>query len=253
MELLYIDFRMNLVRILVSTFLCLTFLSCFGQQARHAAKKGSNTGISGQYQQVNGNELLFLNKDETFVCIRNHFQKSDVVIPLCDTLGKGFWRLKNRFLILKNNDDFNKIDYAVLESEMKSKDSMYFKIVLPEEDALSYSNFKFSIITSPVYRQFAETGKREFSISNEQWKSVAFGFIIQNIAPNVYYGMKSYQRAYFKVFESYKPINNRANYFTIIVKNFNQCFYEAMDIDGEIIGVDNNTLLWRGNTYRKIE
>ena len=45
-------------------------------------------------------------------------------------------------------------------------------------------------------------------------------------------------------------------YFKIIlltVKNFNQCFYEAMDIGGEVIGIESNGLFWRGNTYRKVK
>lgn len=234
-------------KIFLSPFLLLVCLSCAGQRVRHTAE------ISGRYQKVNGNELLFLNDNKTFICVRNHVQKSDVVIPLCDTLAKGFWEQKEGFVILRNSNDFNKFDYAVQESEMPSGDSVYFKIVLPEEDALNYKNFKFSIITSPLSGQFIEADKPAFAISKKSWGDVTFGLVIRNIAPGADYGTKSYHRIYFNVFEDYKPGNSRSNLFTITVKNFNQCFYEAMDIGGEVIGVEANGLFWRGNTYRKMK
>jgi hypothetical protein len=37
------------------------------------------------------------------------------------------------------------------------------------------------------------------------------------------------------------------------VKNFNQCFYEAMDIGGEIVGIEGDSLFWRGNVYKKMK
>lgn len=241
MEHLYIK------KIFLSPFLLLVCLSCAGQRVRHTA------GISGRYQKVNGSELLFLNDNKTFICVRNHVQKSDVVVPLCDTLAKGFWEQKEGFVTLRNSNDFNKIDYAVQESETSSGDSVYFKMVLPEEDALNYKNFKFSIITSPLSGQFIEADEPAFAISKKSWGDVTFGLVIRNIAPGADYGMKSYHRIYFNVFEDYKPRNSRSNLFTITVKNFNQCFYEAMDIGGEVIGVEGNGLFWRGNTYRKIK
>jgi hypothetical protein len=241
MEHLYIN------KIFLSTFLFLLCLSCAGQHVKNTA------AISGRYQNVNGSELLFLNDNKTFVCIRNHVQKSDVVVPFCDTLAKGFWEQKEGFVTLKNSNDFNKMDYAVEESEMASGDSVYFKIILPGEDALYYRNFKFSIITSPLIGQFIEADKPEFAISKKSWGDVTFGLVIRNIAPNSDYGVKSYQRIYFNVFENYRPRNSRSNLFTITVKNFNQCFYEAMDIGGEVIGIESNGLFWRGNTYRKVK
>ncbi|SKC95302.1 hypothetical protein SAMN05660461_0332 [Chitinophaga ginsengisegetis] len=234
-------------KIFLSTFLFLLCLSSTGQRVKNP------TLISGRYQKVNGKELLFLNDNKTFLCIRNQVQKPDVIVPLCDTLAKGFWEQRAGFVILKNSNDFNKMDYAIEESEMSSGDSVYFKIILPEEDALNYSNFKFSIITSPLTGQFIEAGKPEFAISKKSWGDVTFGLVIRNIAPGSDYGTKSYHRIYFNVFEDYRPRNSRFNLFTITIKNFNQCFYEAMDIGGEVIGIESNGLFWRGNTYRKVK
>jgi hypothetical protein len=235
-------------KIILSPFILLMCLSCAGQRVKHTLPE-----LSGRYQKVNGNEQLFLNADKTFLCIRNHVQKSDVVVPLCDTLAKGFWEQKEGFVTLRNSNDFNKMEYAVLESEIPSGDSVYFKIVLPEEDALNYKNFKFSIITSPLSGQLIEADEPAFARSKKSWGDVTFGLTIRNIAPNSDYGVKSYQRIYFNVFEDYRPRNRRSNLFTITVKNFNQCFYEAMDIGGEVIAIETNGLFWRGNTYKKIK
>ncbi|RAJ83451.1 hypothetical protein CLV59_103419 [Chitinophaga dinghuensis] len=248
---LFIHFRESIVKLFVCIILCFTFLSCFSQQIIYPSGGNPDVGVSGRYQKVNGDEILLFNSDGAFICLRNHIQKSDVVIPLCDTLSKGFWSLKDGFILLKNRNGFNDVKYSIIESTMGSQDSVYFKIILPEEDAFSYNNFKFSIVTSPIYRQFVKSGKSELAISKKQWGNMAFGLVIQNISPNVYYGMKSYQRVYFKIFESYKAIDGSKNCFTILVSGFNQCFYESMDIDNEVIGIDNNTLIWRGNIYKK--
>lgn len=171
---------------------------------------------------------------------------------MCDTLATGLWNQRKTFITLKNRQGFNRIEYSIVEAEMKSKDSLYFKVLLPEEDALDYRIFRFSIIPSPLYGQFQEFSKPEFAISNKMQGYVTFSFTIKNIAPNCDYGDKCYQRISFMVFENYRPKDTNANSFTITLNNFNQCFYEAMDVDGEIIGVEGDSLFWRGNIYRKV-
>jgi hypothetical protein len=250
MEHLYI--RKVYLRLFVSTLICLVFLSCASQKTKHMLKGSSHFKIAGRYQKSKGNEVFIFNADSTFIYLRNYIQKSDVVISLCDTLAKGFWKQRDGFITLKNNHTFNSIDYSIVETELQSKDSVYFKIVLPEEDALNYKNFKFSIIPSPLHGQFIETDKPEFAISKKSWGNVAFTLLVQNIAPNCNYGRKAYQRIYFDVFEGYRPKNNNSNCFTITLINFNQCFYEAMDVDGEVIGIESDDLFWSGSAYKKI-
>ena len=36
-------------------------------------------------------------------------------------------------------------------------------------------------------------------------------------------------------------------------EKFNQCFYEAMDVDGEVVGIEGDSIIWRGNVYKKIK
>lgn len=244
----YTNTKKMLLRLIICASFCLVFLSCVSQ------KIGDNPSLKmdGQYQKIKGNELLLLNDDKTFICLRNYVQKSDVVTPLCDMLATGVWNQRKTFITLKNSNNFNKIEYSILESELKSKDSIYFKIILPQEDALDYNIFKFSVVTSPMYGQYNESSKPEFAIA-KKGDVAAFNLSIKNIAPNCDFGTKCYQRIYFNVFEGYKPQNSSSNFFTITVKNFNQCFYEAMDVDGEIVGIEGDSLFWRGNVYKKIK
>lgn len=236
-----------LLRLIACASFCFVFLSCVSQ------KIGDNTlNMVGHYQKIKGNELLILNGNKSFFCLRNYIQKSDVVSPLCDTLAIGAWNQRKTFITLKNSNDFNKIQYSILESELNSKDSIYFKIVFPQEDALDYNIFKFAIVTSPMYGQYNESSKPEFAIARKG-DVMAFNFSIKNIAPNCDFGTKCYQRIYFNVFEGYRPERSSSNFFTITVKNFNQCFYGAMDVDGEVVGIEGDSLFWRGNIYKKIK
>ena len=171
-------------------FLSLTFLPCIGQKMK----------LAGKYQKVKGNELIILKDDNTIICLRNNFQKSDVVIPLCDTLATGFWNERKGFITLKNRKNFEKIDYSVVEGQTGSKDSLYFKIILPADDALNYKNFKFSIVTTPLYGKINESNKPEFAIKNKMQGVSIFGLVVQNLAPNCEAGVKCYQRIYFNVF-----------------------------------------------------
>ncbi len=237
-----------LLRLITCASFCLVFLSCVSQKV----KNSSHLKMAGQYQKIKGNELLILNDNNTFICLRNYLQKSDAIVPLCDTLATGVWNQRKTFITLKNSNSFNKIDYSILESELNSKDSVYFKIILPQEDALDYNIFKFSVVTSPMYGQYNESSKPEFAIA-KKGESLTFNLTIKNIAPNCDFGIKCYQRIYFNVFEGYKPQNSSSNFFTITVKNFNQCFYEAMDVDGEVMGIEDDSLFWRGSVYKKIK
>lgn len=244
----YINTKKMLLRLNICTIFCFALFSCFSQKIGNK----SSLKMAGKYQRVKGNELLLLNENKTFICLRNYVQKSDVVTPHCDTLANGIWNQRRTFITLRNNNNFNNIEYSVLETELKSKDSLYFKIVLPEEDALDYKIFKFSVITSPMYRKYNESNTPEFAIA-KKGEGLTFNLSIKNIAPNCDFGTKCYQRIYFNVFENYRLKNSSSNFFTIAIKNFNQCFYEAMDIDGEIIGFEGDSIFWRGGIYKKVK
>lgn len=240
------------LRLLTYIFIGLTFLTCTSQKSNHKLMNNAQIEMSGRYIKVNGTELLILNDDKSFLYLRNKFQKSDVVVPLCDTLAKGFWEMRNTFITLKNKNDFNKIDYSISESAIKNKDSIYIKIIFPKEDANSYKIFNYTLITSPMYGQIHESIKPEFAIL-AKGENIIYSLFMKNIAPNCDYGVKCYQRIYFKIFENYKPQSSSSNFFTITIKNFNQCFYEAMDINGEVIGIENHSLFWRESEYRLIK
>ncbi|WP_147323474.1 hypothetical protein [Chitinophaga silvatica] len=236
------------MKILALLLMGIILFSCAHQQVIYASK----FGIEGKYQKENGKELLIFNADKTFYCLRNYIPANDVLIPMCDTIASGIWNQRAGFIELHNKPDFNKINYSIVESLRGTKDSVYFRIILPKDDALDYKNFVFNLIPYSKYDQVLKINKPEFAIPNVRIPRINFGLSLQNIEPNVDFGKGNFQRTNFMIFENYQAKDNNANFFTITLNNFNQCFYEAMDMEGQIIGIEGKKLVWRGNRYEKI-
>lgn len=230
----------------------LIFLSCGSQKKIVRNEAGFYPDLVGRYQDAKRSEFLMLNADKTFYYIKNPAKNSDVVVPRCDTMAKGFWRVQEQFVVLQNPDDFNRLNYIIIDSTIKSNDSVYFKIILPEDDAFHYNRFRYSIFTSPVIGSTIESDNSVFVIPRSVWGNVSFSVLIQNLTPVSDEGKKSYQRLYFKVFDDYKPKSSNSNSFTISISNFSQCFYEAMDIEGEVLGLGNKRLYWKGSSFVKV-
>ncbi len=223
-------------------------LICLAQKVNHT----SSSEIPGRYKKIGGNEILILGSDKTFSVVIGDNKKSDVVFNFCDTLSQGLWKQHSGFITLKNKGDFDKINFSIFESEQNSKDSLYFKIIFPKRDSSEYNIFKYSIITSPMQGRYNESDRPIITIAKKGIIS-SFALSIKNISPNCNAGSKCYQRIYFHVFEDYRPQNENSNYFTINLQNFDQCFYEAMDLEGEVLGIEKNRILWRKNIYVKIK
>jgi hypothetical protein len=235
-----------IARIIASTVFAFAVVSCAGQKGRQAAD------LSGTYRKDKSNELLILRQDHSFVCLRNSARQQDVIVPECDTLASGSWQQRNNFIVLHNREDYNKIDYSVAESATGSPDSLYFSVVLPKEDALTDGKFRYSILPSPMSK-VVQSDKPEFSVVNDRKGRVKFGFNLRDLAPNCESGAGCGQRIYFDVFQDYRPANAGANTFVITLGHFNQCFYEALDVDNEVIGVTETGLFWKGGAYRKVK
>jgi len=229
-------------------------LSCSSHKEAYVSHRNEVAVVVGQYKSESGKEVLTINENRTFECFRQHIQNYDVVVPACDTIATGFWEKREGFLLLKNTNGFNNIIFEVAESKTDIKDSLRFKIILPEEDALNYNIFRFIVTSNFLKKLYNEFDKPDFSVKTSGLiDGLSFGFSIKNIAMVADNGKKSYQRPYFYVFENYRPRNKSSNFFTITVKNFNQCFYEAMDVAGEVVGIEGDSLIWRGNVYKKIK
>ncbi len=251
---LYISMLHRFSSLLICLILLLFLLSCSSQKRAYVSHRNEIPVVVGQYKSENGKEILTISENRTFVCFRQYTQNYDVVVPSCDTIASGFWEKREGFLLLKNKNLFNNIIYEVAESKTDIKDSLAFKIVLPEEDALNYNIFRFIATSSFFKKLYNEFDKPDFSIkTNGSLDGLSFNFSIKNIAIVADNGKKSYQRPYFYVFENFRPRNKSSNFFTITVKNFTQCFYEAMDVDGEVVGIEGGSLIWRGYIYKKIK
>lgn len=249
MDHLYI--RRSYLRIFTLVLTCNLFFSCASTSSKYLLNK--SYGIVGEYQSEDRSETLSFFSNGRVVIIDRKANNTDVITSFCDTIATGSWELKENFIILRNDTGFNNVYHRISESTLGSKDSIRFRITFPNDSRSQIGNFKFSIIPSPMRGKFIEAYTSEFSISRGLWTSNGtFSLAIQNLAPNTDYGSKGKSRIYFNIFEDYKPANTATNYFEIALLNFNQCFYDAMDIEGDVIGIQHDGLFWNKRVFRKI-
>ncbi len=245
---------------MMSTFLRIAFAgtmfaTCFfwaNSCSTHPVASGEKSALAGRYEKENGSEMLELKSDQSFLCRRLREHQFDVIIPMCEIIAEGRWERKNGFIVLRNKESFNDLEYSITESTAKNQDSFYFKVILPQEDALNFKIFKFILNTNESSRLYNEFDGPDFSFKKPP-NLFSFGLSVKNVAPVSAPGKKSYQRNYFSFFESYRPKSASANLFIITLKSFNQCFYEAFDVEGDILGILNEDLLWRGSVYKRTQ
>ena len=222
-------------------------ISCRSTQASRTA----DLIESGVYAAGLGGETLYLNSDGTFMCLRGS-KKSHPIVSQCDTLASGSWVRQKSFITLKNHSSFDKIVPIVIESEKGSMDSVYFDIEIPMDDGFDKSKFTFTVATSPLYDKINESSSLAFSVP-KSGRIHAISLIARNTSPHCEFGSKCYQRIYFIILDGYVLQKTSSNYFRISLTNFTQCFYDSIDLNGEIIGVEHGKLFWRGKIYERID
>jgi hypothetical protein len=240
-----------LTKSIVSIILTLIVFNCFGQKTKTRKWEIDLKNEVGVYETSKGLYKISLNKDSTFYYFKSHKMQTHPVVLECDTLAKGLWKWHKGFITLKSRDKFNHIDFNVIETKKRSTDSLYFKIVLPVESDLEYNNFNFFISTYPVTNYF-DSDLPEFSIPKKN-KPLSYNLTIRRKSLNSFSNSKCNQRVSFVVFEDYKPQNDSINSFTIYLNNFNNCFYNEIVIDKDIIGVENGRLFWDGAIFYKVD
>lgn len=211
----------------------------------------------GQYKSPNGLDF-FINRDSTFYMLKRQSKAFDAAIPGCDTIAKGTWHFCSESLLKLSNDAaFQNVRFDILEENRLSEDSIYFKIDLPKDEAFYDGKFKFQITvmgkidvvdsTSPMIilskKKIFQKGDLYYHLS----------LTIQDLSPlNCKLNGRCYQRIYFNIFEDYK-LNAKSNYFTIKLKDFNDCYVERADVDDQLVLLINNKVHWQDIEFLKVK
>ena len=212
--------------------------------------------INGAYKS--GIETLHFNsKNKSFFLIRNLPKLQDVAIPICyDTIATGNFKPINRTTFsLFNDQNFFKAHYNFRQEKNLSEDTIYIKILLPQDDAFFSDRFRYLFNFGCMVRA-VKSDSTFIKIPKSVMKnceSTFLSFLVQDLYPQwCIEEEKCYQRIYFRIFNLLR-VNNKENYFTITLWNFNECFVERMDVENDIIYFDGkNNIHWRGKNFKKV-
>jgi hypothetical protein len=212
--------------------------------------------IGGEYKC--GEETFFVDAAKhTFFLKRSLSKFQDVVAPLCyATIAKGHFKiLANSAIMLLNDKDFLKAHFDVKQESMFSEDTIYIKINLPQDDAFFSGKFRYlfnfgcTVAQIKVDTIFFKMPKNKIPKCQSSFLSL----LIQDLSPKTCREEeKCYQRMFFRIFESL-GLSNTANYFTISLWNFNECFVERMDVNNDYVYFDGRNIHWRGNEYKLVK
>lgn len=216
--------------------------------------------ISGAYKC--GDETIHFNSKGNTFCLKRLLPKiiNDAIVPFCyDTIAAGNFKvINNNVIALFNNNNYNKVYYSVKQEKKLSEDTIYFKIVLPNDDAFFARRFRYCFYFDvPFYQIKSDSAFIPIPknvISNQYSQMFILSLLIKDLNPlGRVEEAKCYQRTSFNIFKSVE-YNLGYNYFTINLLNFTECFVERMDVDNDLVYFNGkNSILWRGREFKKIK
>lgn len=218
-------------------------------------QKNNLNGLTGQYKSPNGLQF-FVNVDGSFYILKRHNKTFDAVLPGCDTIAKGEWKLFRESIIrLSNYDSYKEVKFQVTQEKRLSGDTVYLKFDLPKDDAFFDGKFRYQVTVMGKI-DFLETTnsiltipkKKIFDDGNLYYH---LGLTIQDLSPlNCERNGKCNQRIYFNIFNDY-TLKTTANFFTVKLNGFNDCYVERTDVDNEYVYFTKNVLHWRNIDFIK--
>ena len=230
-------------------------LLLFGSYAADSTLVKTGKGIDGEYKC--GMETLFFNsKNGSFFLKRSLPKAEDVAIPICyDTIAKGGFKfLAGNTVLLSNDKNFSNVGFDLKQEKGLSDDTVYIKVVLPQDDAFFPGRFRFLFNFECAVRQMkSDTSLIKIPRTTLNiCRSYVLSFTIQDLTPQwTIEEEKTYQRFFFKIFDR-AHIDKSDNYFTVSLFNFNECYVERMDVENDLVYFDGkDTIIWRGKEYKR--
>lgn len=220
------------------------------------SQKLKTHNISGIYTNQISREKLELKDDGTYI-IWNDTIYDYVVIEQCDYFSKGIWSIvADNLLEITSEDYYTKqkgYEYEIIMENKFSQDSLYINVLFPTEFHPVNLRFSFNYDTS----KSIETEKNYIVLPKSKHLRGRPDTTNQ-IGLSLYAkisGTKFYNsRTMFEIFEGAEERINteKFNYLTIVLKNFDRCFFEFVPYNHDFIYIkNNNLLLWKNEVWRK--
>src|SRR5262249_18902460 len=144
---------------------------------------------------------------------------------------------------LTNDSAFFKVIFDIRQEQKLSNDSIYINVNIPRDNAFGENRFDYGLFfwygmgnylsshTSMVFPKKKVT----------QGNTCDFSLYINDRSPNCSEGQKCYHRLSFKVFQNFNAVEG-ANYFTINISQFDQCFVDRLDVENDFIYFDGQNI-----------
>ncbi|MCW5921680.1 MAG: hypothetical protein KIS77_05005 [Saprospiraceae bacterium] len=210
--------------------------------------------LAGSYKLKEGTEKLELNADGTYILYKPDI-KFTPVVEQCEYASKGRWSVvaANNIIEITSEDHYTKqigFDYQLRKENRFSQDSLYIQVVFPTDFhpvsltfGFNYNNVK-SVTTESTHISVPK--------SRHLWdRKTNVNKIIFSLNANVSGTILYKSRIMFKILDEYID-TEKYNYLTIMLPNFDRCFFEFEPYNQELIYVKGrNKLLWQGEIWEK--
>jgi hypothetical protein len=173
-------------KLFLLSFICLVVFELYASDTTILDKLNK---ISGTYKC--GDETIYFDsKGNTF-----YLKKSlpnlinDAIMPFCyDTIAQGNFKvINNNVLTFFNNKNFHKVYYSIMQERKFSEDTIYFKIMIPNDDAFFPKRFRYRFYFDvPLYERTSDTAFvliPKNVISNQYSQTFFLSLLIKDLSP----------------------------------------------------------------------
>ncbi|WP_306352562.1 hypothetical protein [Flavobacterium sp. '19STA2R22 D10 B1'] len=243
--------------LLIPLFLSISCVSIKDQKTQNEELTGTYIlKSSSKYQALSDNKNysnLEINKDGTYT-LNKAIVTFSPVIEQCNYASKGTWSVIAENMIQITSEDYytkqKGFEYKIKKENKFSQDSLYIKIIFPDD----FHPVKLDFIFNHNNSKAITTDKTYIVLSKSKYLSdrkFTMNQINFNLNADVS-GTELYKsRILFKIFEEHID-TEKFNFFTISLPNFDRCFFEFESYNQELIYVKNkNELLWQGEIWKQ--
>lgn len=212
--------------------------------------------IEGIYKKNNSSTKLELDAKGLYT-LYNPKSLDHFVIEQCNYASKGQWRYINDNnaidLISENYYQRQKgFEFEIKSENKHSNDSIYINIQLSKDFNDVIPTPIFNVLINSNTSNLIETSSQNIKISKKvlanNFKNTINFDILFKVYGNIFYN----NRLRYRILENYTLDISKANYFTISLPYFDQCFYEFEPYYHDYILIkDKKTLMWKGVEWIK--
>ena len=240
-------------KIIFAVIAILTIIGC------NTTKIATLKELKGIYVRHGGSEKIEFKSDGTFI-LYNLLQDCSVFVEQCEIASKGKWNLKSNDVLELTSENYylkqKGYDYELKKENKLSQDSLYIKIIFPE----NYEpNVKmFFLFVNYESEKIIETENKILVIPKSEylWSKSSHLTSINRI----YFSIKAKvpkitmyrSRIFFDIFEE-DIDTDETNYLTITLPYFDRCFLEFKPVKDLIYIKDDRHLFWKSDIWKRLE